>query len=40
MANLDAKKLLAFIDDTFLLNSVLLDAGIDTPGDRELLTSL
>jgi hypothetical protein len=33
-ANLDAKKLLAFLDDTSLLNSVLLDAGIDIPGDR------
>jgi len=34
MANLDASTMLAFLHDTFLLNSVLLDAGIDTPGDR------
>ena len=34
MANLDADTLLAFLHDNSLLNSVLLDAGIDTPGDR------
>jgi len=41
MANLDARKMLVFLNDTSLLNSVLLDAGIDTPGDRlEIIITL
>ena len=33
-AKLDVYRLLAVLNDTMLLNSVLLDAGIKSPGDR------
>ena len=32
--NLDAPTLISFLNDTILLNSVLRDAGIKTPGER------
>jgi len=41
MANVDARKLIPYLNDTLVINSLLLDAGIKTLGDRlEIITTL